>query len=190
MAALSSLALTPGATAMLPSVLSGFANTVGSVASVSAQRAAASYQASMLDLNAQMAERNAQGELMRGQREEQSVRLRTAQLKSSQRVALAANGLDLGQGTANDILTSTDVMGEIDANTVAANALRSAFGYRTQAMNFTNEARMRRASAPTVMGALMPTLLGTATSVSDKWTGLQKTGAIPKDADPWQIFKG
>ena len=190
MAALSSYALTPGAAAMLPSVLSGFTSAVGSVASASAQRAAASYQANMLDLNAQMAERNAQGELMRGQREEQSVRLRTAQLKSSQRVALAANGLDLGQGTANDVLTSTDVMGENDANTVAANALRSAFGYRTQAMNFANEARMRRASAPSVAGALATSLIGSATSVSEKWANLKKTGATPKDADPWQIFKG
>ena len=175
---------------MAPTVLSGFTNAVGTYASASTQRAAAYYQANMLDLNAQMAERAAQGELQRGQREEQSVRLRTAQLKSSQRVALAANGVDLGQGTATDILTSTDVMGEMDANTVAANALRSAFGYRTQALNYTNEARTRRESAPSPGMALATSLMGSATSVSEKWTGLQKTGALPKDANPWQIFKG
>jgi hypothetical protein len=38
------------------------------------------------------------------------------------------------------VLTSTDVMGQIDKNTIAANAVRSAWGYRTQATSFQNEA--------------------------------------------------
>lgn len=49
-------------------------------------------------------------------------------------------------GSAAEIQASTDIMKEIDMATVESNAVRNAFGYRTQAMNFENEALAKRAT--------------------------------------------
>jgi hypothetical protein len=125
-------------------------------------------QADLSLINARMSESAAQSELLRGQRSEQGLRLKTAGLKSSQRAAMAANGIDLGSDTAINVLTSTDVMGEIDAKTVQVNAVRAAWGYRTQGVNSENTARMARANAKgsDPMAAAASSLLGSAASSS------------------------
>lgn len=146
------------------------------------------------DTNARIAELSAQGELRRGQREEQNSRLKTAQVKSAQRTSMAANGLDLGSASALRVLTTTDVMGEIDANTIASNAVRSAWGYRTQAANYqteaasaslqgrilatnsANEALVKSAAASAVspFGSAASSLLGSAGSVASSWFRYRK----------------
>ena len=129
------------------------------------------FQADMSRINAQIAETNAQATLLAGQRAQQNVRLRTARLKSSQRVGMAANGIDLGSDTAVNVLTTTDVMGEIDANTVEVNAIRAAFGYRTQGVNDMNTARLTDATAQSIspFGSAAGSLIGSAGKVADGW---------------------
>lgn len=107
--------------------------------------AEAGMQAAIGDINAKMMESNAQATLLSGQREEQKSQINTAQLKSTQRASMAANGIDLGVGSAENILTTTDVMGEIDANTIQANAVRAAWGYRAEAQNAKGQADVARA---------------------------------------------
>lgn len=156
------------------------ASTVGSYYAAQSQKNSLGAQADIADINARTSESAAQSALYQGQAQEISARLKTGQLKSSQRTSMAANGIDLGSGTATNILTSTDTMGEIDANTIAANAVRSAFGYRTQATNFQNEALMKRATA----GAISPispaisSLLTGAGQVAASWYAMSKAGAL------------
>src|SRR3954466_13565065 len=102
--------------------------------------AGARAQASIDDTNARLSELAAESALMQGQREEQASMMQTAELKSRQRVGLAANGVDLGSKSAQNILTTTDYLGSVDAATAHANAVRSAFGYRTQAVSSQNSA--------------------------------------------------
>jgi hypothetical protein len=102
----------------------------------------AGYNADILRINAGQSENVAQSVLYGGQRQSEMVTLRGGQLKSSQRTGLAANGVDLGSTTAQNVLNTTDIMMEIDANAVAANAIRSAWGYRTQAVNELNQANL------------------------------------------------
>ena len=153
--------------------------TVGSYYSARNTKSNLQLQANLADTNAQIAELGAQSALAQGAKEEQRSRLQTTALKKSQRVALAANGVDLGQGSAAELLTSTDLMGDIDANTIRANAVRSAWGYRTQATNYQNQALMDRASA----GAISPgagavaSLLGSAGSVGQSWYQFNQVGA-------------
>lgn len=146
-------------------------STVGSYYSAISQKTTLESQANIADINARMAESSAQSALQQGQQQEISTRLKTAQLKSVQRVALAANGIDLGSDSAINTLTTTDVMGEIDANTINANAVRTAFGYRTQATNDRNEAMMRRATASSLspIGAAVGTLLTESGKVASSW---------------------
>jgi hypothetical protein len=160
------------------------ASALGAFMAISAQKADLRARADIADINASAAELAARGALFAGQREEQRSRLATAGLKSAQKTAFAANGVDLGEGSAARTLTSTDVMGEIDANTIAANAVRSAWGYRTQAVNYTNEAVRARSQA----GALSPTtaaatsLLTSGGTIAQSWYSLNKAGALDRYA--------
>ncbi len=158
--------------------------TFAAFAGAQNQKAMLRGQAEIADINAGMAERAAQAALFGGQREEQRSRLATAQLKGTQKATLAANGVDLGEGTAARLLTTTDVMGEIDANTIAANAVRSAWGYRTQAAGYKLDAVGKRAAAGAISPGLAAatTLLTGASSVAASWYGLNKSGALDRYA--------
>lgn len=153
---------------------------IGSYYTAKGNQTTLRYQAEIADSNARIAELGAQSELMRGQREEQRTRLGTAQLKSRQRASIAANGIDLGSDSAVNVLTTTDVMGEIDADTVAANAVRSAWGYRMNGVNLKNETLMKRASASGInpRSEAFNTLLGSAGHVAASWYSLSNAGAF------------
>ena len=175
----------------------------GAYSSAQSSKTSLNLQATMADINAKstmdmaeinqrLAESSAQQTLLTGQREVQRSQIATANIKSSQRVSMAANGIDLGEGSANQVLTSTDVMGEIDANTLQANAVRSAFGIRTQgqaefnrsrtqATNLTGQAAMSRASADAISpgGAAFTSLLGSAGAVAGSWYQYNKLRNSP-----------
>mgnify|MGYP000869388428 FL=1 len=147
------------------------ANGVGAYYGAKSQKSSLEFQAQMDDINARLAESSAQTIMFQGQREEQRSRLQTAQMKSAQRVALAANGVDLTEGSAAEILTSTDVLGEVDANTIHANAVRAAWGQRTQATNLQIDAMGKRSAARAINPntAAASTLLSGATQVASSW---------------------
>lgn len=130
---------------------------IGAYSAAQGRKSQLATEAEIARINAASAENAARSALFAGQREEQRSRLATARLKSRQQVSLAANGVDLGEGSAGRMIAETDIMGEIDANTIAANAVQAAWGYRTQATNFRNEARTREAQS----GAVSPFLAGT-----------------------------
>lgn len=155
-------------------------SAIGAYASVKSTKASMRMQAILNDINAQTAERTADSTLAAGQHEEQSSMLRTAQLKSTQQSEFASHGIDLGEGSAARVLTSTDVMGAIDKNTIAANAVRSAWGYRTAAVNDNNGALFAAASAGSLSAgsSAATSLLGSAGSVAQNWYMLNKQGAF------------
>ena len=70
----------------------------------------------------------------------------------------------LDEGSAVDILSSTDYANEMDAQTIQANAARSAWGYRTQGANYSDNAASLRAGAGAVSSgsAAGMSLLGSA----------------------------
>lgn len=94
------------------------------------------FNASNQEFNARLMEFGAQQELQKGAADVAKLTLQAGQVKSSQRASMAANGIDIGQGSAAEVQASTDVMKQIDVNTLTANAIRSAFGYRQQAVNY------------------------------------------------------
>lgn len=152
--------------AMLGMQAAGAASSaVGSYYSAQGQQSAMRGQAEQLELTAQRT-------LEAGQRETQRSRMATARLKGAQRAGMAANGLDLGEGTAARVLTDTDLLGEVDANTIEANAVRSAWGYRT-------ESTMRRAGADAISPGMagFTSLLGGTGQVASSWYAMNKVGA-------------
>ena len=141
-------------------------------------------QAELADLNADIAQRGAESAMIAGQKQESAVRSRTAQVKSSQRAAMGASSVDLGTGSAANILTTTDVMGEIDANAAALNTLQSAWGYTTQAMNTRASAANMRGMAAGINPGVnaVGSLLNSAPAVASSWyknkqgTGVDQEG--------------
>lgn len=155
-------------------------SAISSFYSTRAQMSSLRFQADMAEINARMAERGAQSMLEQGQRQVGQLTLRAGQMKSAQRAALAANGVDLSVGSAAEIVASTDIMKEIDKNTIEANAVRSAWGYRTQATSLSNDALMRRGAADSMspVSSTINSLLNNAGGVASSWYQMRKSGAF------------
>lgn len=153
-------------------------SAIGSFYSAQAQKEELSFQARMSEINARLAESQSQNALLAGQREEQKSRLEVANFKSRQRASMGANGIDLSQGSAQNILNSTDLMGEIDANQISANAIASAWGYKVNAVSLQGQADRSRtaSSAVSPYGSAATTLLGGAGQVASTWYTMNKAG--------------
>lgn len=153
----------------------------GSYQSSKANKAAMSYQAGVSANNAQIAEWQAQDALQRGQTAEGQSRLRTAQLKGSQRARLAANGVALDEGSALNVLNDTDYQGEQDALTIRNNASKEAWAYRNQASGMTSDSLLLQgqsdATSPAAAG--FGSLLTGAGSVASSWYRYNSTKTTP-----------
>lgn len=164
--------ISPIGTASLALQAAGLAaSTVGSYYSARFQKNQLAFDASMADINARIAELGARSALDQGQRQIGALTMQAGNLKSRQRAALAANGVDLGEGNAAEIQASTDIMSEMDKNTLESNAVRTAWGYRTQGVNDQNQAIMDRAAADGVspFASATSSLLTGAGQVASYW---------------------
>lgn len=81
---------------------------------------------------AQLADWQALDAEQRGKVEEKKMRRRTEQAVGSQRVSLAAQGVDVNQGSSLDVQADASYLGELDALTIRKNAAKEAWGYRVQ----------------------------------------------------------
>lgn len=171
--------------------LSGAASAYGSYQQGQAAQAQANYQAAVARNNQILAEREAQAALVRGEREQEAVRLKAANLKGRQLAALAGAGVVVGSGGANQIVADTAMFSKFDQLTIRSNAEREALGYRTQGMNFAAEADLAKARGQTAKSASMleagTTALTTAGSVAGKWYGYKNAGVFDKPKG-WRGF--
>lgn len=167
-------------TALLASQGAGMAmSTVGAFYAGREKQAGLRASADVNEINARMSDRAAKQAIRSGQLRGQQSRLENAAFKSRQKVSLAANGVDLGSETALAALTTTDILGEIDAREIKRGALMESFGYRTQAVNSRNEAAMGRAEASGISPAFgaVPSLLTGAASIAQTNYNFNKFGA-------------
>lgn len=136
----------------------------GGYSGAKTQRSALNSQAWSEDQNAKIADWQASQAIINGQTNEEGARLQEAQAFGRERAGMAANGVDLGYGSATDILTSTKVLGEANALQIHDNALREAWGYRVQATNARNQAALDRAGASAINPSMaaFTSLLGSA----------------------------
>jgi hypothetical protein len=147
------------------------ASAYGAYTKAKGEKAAYNYQAQIAENNRQMATWQAEDAITRGQTAAARLQLKTAQLKGTQRASLAARGLDLGEGSPLNILTDTDFMGAIDANTLTDNAAKEAWAFRQQASNYGSNAELLRMRADNVSPLMDAgtTLLTGAGKVASTW---------------------
>jgi hypothetical protein len=169
--------LNPNQYSMITQASATFAGAAGSYYGAKSQQTQLGVQADIADINARIAELGAQSVLRQGQREVGRVTMQAGQLKSRQRTSMAANGVDLTEGSAAELQDSTDIMKEIDAATVEANSIRSAWGYRSQGVSYQNQALGDRTTAGSIrpFGSAATSLLGGATSVASSWYDYRRT---------------
>lgn len=156
---------------LILSAIGGANSAIGSFFGAKSQRDQLRFQSRMDAINAGVASLQAKDAMRQGERQQQAIKARGNQVKSSQRVALAANGIDLGSNLAESLQDSTDAITEMDATTTAANAIRTAWGYRSEATNLANRANTASATASSISptAATATSLLGSATSVASRW---------------------
>lgn len=135
-----------GISALVVSVVAAVASTAMSVTSAVQQGKAAekqaNYQAAVNRNNAQIAQNNANMERQQGIEDARLQRMKTLQKIGTQQAGMAANGLDITQGTALDVIEDTAAIGELDAMTAQFNQERKAQAYESQAGNFLNQANL------------------------------------------------
>ena len=128
--------------AVVSAVTSATMQGVQASQNADAQKQAADYNAQVANNNAITASQQRSSALQQGDLEAQNAMRKQASIIGDQRAQMSANGIDLTQGSAQDILASTKFLGGLDVNTIQSNAARQAWGYEVQGMNDKNAATM------------------------------------------------
>ena len=162
----------------------------GSIGLASKSNAIAQAQANIARLNAQQAVWSSQ-ERMRAQETDQvRLTMQAGQTKSSQRAALAANGLQTNAGSAVEMLASTDIIKEIDSNQIRENALRDSWGLKNQALNFENQALSYEASKVSPGSAFGTTLLQGASQIANRYMVYDAMGLFETNESSGTMING
>lgn len=133
------VALAVGAVATVAGTTLG---SIGAYQQGKAQEAQYNYQAQVARDNARIANNNAAMERQAGLEEARRQRVKAIQAIGNQKVALAANGVDVDYGTSLDIIEDTSMLGELDALMLETEGERKARNYEIQANNFINDANL------------------------------------------------
>lgn len=151
-----------------------------------ANQAAYNAQGQVAENNAKLAEMQAVDAERRGRVAASNQGIRTNQLKGTQRATMAANGVDLSVGSAQEILNDTDYFGGIDRAAILDSAAREAWGYRTQGANYqTNAGLLRsRADGESPWMSAGTSLLTSAGKVASTWYGGGSAGASSFSSSP------
>jgi len=167
------------------SISGGISTAIGAYYDASMQKQSLKHTEAMAAISARVAELGAQSALLQGKSEVAKLTQQAGQLKSRQKVALAASGVDLGVGNAAEIQASTDMMKEIDVNTIQSNAWRTAWGQRVQAQNYLSQADAARITAKGINPYMSAanSLMGDSGQVASQWYGLQQQGAFGTTTD-------
>lgn len=147
-----------------------------------AESASASYQSAVAMNNKKIADQNATYALESGKAEAFGNQIKVGQTIGTQKAVQAASGTDVNSGSNVDVRKSTAEIGALDTLTILNNATKKAAGFQGQGMNFEADSGLYRAKAGFAKQAgdigVTTSLLGGASSFSDKWLGYQQKGTF------------
>lgn len=170
---------TMGTASLVTQAAGGIAGAIGAYDAAAMRRGNFEFQADMAEINAEIAEDRADNALFIGQTKIADLTQQAGALEGRQRAAMAANGIVLGEGSAGEVIESTEFMKQRDMQRIELQSIYNAWGYDTQAGNYQTQAAMSRASAaaqsPFMAGA--GSLLGSAGTVAKNWYRMKYYGA-------------
>lgn len=120
-----------------------------------------------------IANRNASLALQQGTVQEENQRIQTGERIAGAEAQQAASGVNPNSGSALDVRSSAAETGELDALTIRNKANLASYDYRVQAMNYGAQASLYSAEGD---WGVMNSILGGASSVSDKWWTYNRYG--------------
>jgi hypothetical protein len=132
---------------MAATALMATAALSGAYAQAEATKAQAKFNEQQARSAEAMAKLQAEDAIERGESEATAVRKKGKMIQGSQRAMMAAAGLDLSSGTAQDLQTETYLSSAEDALRVKNNAYREAWGYKAEGANKVASARMESRAA-------------------------------------------
>jgi len=142
-----------------------------------------SYLARVASNNASIMRANASEAVQAGTYEESASNLRYGLLEGKQKVASAANNIDVNSGSALATRQATAQIGAMDAAMIHFNAARQAYGEQTEAASLTAQSKLDQAAAIGGFGKGLfnagATLLSSASSVGSKFAAYQQN--FPQD---------
>lgn len=134
-------------------------------------------------MNLEASEKTAQQYLRAGEQAQMQISLKAAKIKGAQKAGQGARGVQIGVGSAAEEIATTDLMKEIDRNTINANATRAAWNQRlagvmgqTQTINYATQSAMTAASAEGInpWASAGESLLKSSTQVASNWYSYKK----------------
>lgn len=123
--------------------------------------------------NQKIAQLGAETALRTGESQVAQITYNAGQTKARQRAAFAANGVALGEGSVNDVLTTTDALKELDVRNTQMNALANSWNYRRQAISYGVKAQnahtMSNYYDSNALGSAFGSLISNGGQVASSW---------------------
>ena len=158
-------------------------NTAGALSSAIGGFKSGIYQAQVARNNAAIEEANATQSILANTLNESALKTRTGILTAKEKAAQAANGIDVGFGTAPAVRESQENLTAMDIAMMNFNAANEASAFRNKAAAQRAQAGLdTMAAANELVGGVMKagsSLLSGASSLSSKWSQLKLSGAAP-----------
>lgn len=101
-------------------------------------------QAQLSDFNADVAALQASDAVDRGDEAANQFRAQVRGTIGTTRTIQAASNVDVGYGSTVDVQADEAYLGKLDEMTIRANAVRTAWGYTVQSLNYREQARISR----------------------------------------------
>tara|TARA_R110000744_G_scaffold62665_1_gene129283 strand:- start:1706 stop:2320 length:615 start_codon:yes stop_codon:yes gene_type:complete len=136
------------------------------------------YQSKMAGINARMSEQQAQQIMKAGQFAQMTQTMKAGQNLASYKTSSNARGIVAGEGSAQEVVASANLMKDLDKMTLNSNTVRAAEAERMKKVGFQNQSTLLGVSAANAMssaGTISPfsavstSLLGSSTSVMNSW---------------------
>ncbi|MGC9966389.1 MAG: hypothetical protein ABSE08_13385 [Syntrophobacteraceae bacterium] len=156
-------------------VMSLVAGVAGAGMQGYSQYQAANYNAQVAANNQKIAQQNAGISLQQGTIAEENQRLKTGGMIAAIDTQQAASGIQTNSGSALNVRSSAAETGELDALTIRYNSQLAARNEMQAASNFGAQSSLYGAESEWAIGN---SILGGASSVSDKWLKYQQTGVL------------
>ena len=164
-----------GPAAVVPLMVASIVTSVaGAGMSAYSQMQSANYNAQVAKNNQIIANQNASIALQQGQQQEENKRIQTGEMLGAIESGEAASGVNPNTGSALNVRASAAETGELDALTIRSNANLTARNSAYAARMYGSQAQLDTSQGE--YGA-MSSILGGASSVSNKWLQYQMNGA-------------
>lgn len=168
------------ATMAIGTIASGVTTVVGGIQQAKAQEEEADYQAKVARQNAEIANENAAQARQQGIEDARNIRMKALSTIGLQQAQMAANGMNIGDGSALDTIEDTAMLGEMDALSTMYNAEQNAVNFEQQGANFLNQANLQEmagrnaAKASRINGVAggLNAIAKSGNMVSNAWSGV------------------